>query len=110
MTSLDEIPQIINIIKGEMSIIGPRPTVPQIIDKLGYEAQGRHLVLPGVTGLAQVNGRQSLDWKEKIHYDLKYVNSISLKLDLSIFFKTILIVFKKEGIHKKEISKEFKEL
>ncbi|WP_208586131.1 sugar transferase [Gracilibacillus suaedae] len=110
ITSLDEVPQIINIIRGEMSIIGPRPTVPQIINKLEYGAQDRHLVLPGVTGLAQINGRQSIDWKEKINYDLKYVKRISFKLDLLIFFKTFLVVFKKESVHKKEISKEFNDL
>ncbi|WP_261130805.1 sugar transferase [Bacillus sp. Marseille-Q3570] len=109
-TSLDEIPQLINIFNGDMSIIGPRPTLKQVIDQLPEEYRNRHLVRPGITGLAQINGRQSLNWSEKVKYDLRYIENLSLLLDIKIFFKTIFIVLKQDSVHKQEISNEFKKL
>jgi len=98
-TSLDEIPQLINIIKGEMSIIGPRPTLMYQIKEYDDFQKRRLLMKPGVTGLAQVNGRNSLTWPQRIKYDVKYVDNYSLWLDIKIFFKTIGVVFKKEGVY-----------
>jgi len=97
-TSLDEIPQCINIIKGEMSFIGPRPLLviylPYYTD---YEIQ-RHNVKPGISGLAQVNGRNDLPWEERFRYDVEYVNNLSFKLDTQIFIRTIQKVLKRENI------------
>lgn len=98
-TSLDEIPQLINIIKGEMSIIGPRPTLMYQVKEYDDFQKRRLLMKPGITGLAQVNGRNSLTWPERIKYDVKYVDNYSLWLDIKIFFKTIIVVFKKEGVY-----------
>lgn len=109
-TSLDEIPQLLNIIKGDMSIIGPRPTVEKVVDQLPKENRKRHMVRPGVTGLAQVNGRQSLSWSEKVKYDLTYVESLAFLVDIKILLKTVFVVFNQEAVHKEEVSKEFKEL
>ncbi|SDI94281.1 sugar transferase [Alteribacillus bidgolensis] len=109
-TSLDEIPQLINILKGDMSIVGPRPTVEKVTLQLSKDDLKRHIVRPGITGLAQVNGRQSLNWAEKIKYDLKYVDHLTFLVDFKILIKTILVVFKQDSVHKEEISKEFKNL
>lgn len=107
-TSLDEIPQIINILIGEMSIIGPRPTLLYQVEKYNSNQMKRLEVKPGLTGLAQVNGRNSLSWEEKINYDLKYVNNISFIGDTIIVLKTILVLFKSDTVEFKahdEISK-----
>ncbi|WP_240377988.1 sugar transferase [Bacillus piscicola] len=109
-TSIDELPQIINILKGDMSIIGPRPTIKKVVEQLSEDGKKRHVVKPGITGLAQVNGRQSLNWSEKIKYDVQYVDSLSFKLDIKILFLTILVVLKRDGVHKKEISNQYKNL
>lgn len=99
-SSLDELPQIFNVLKGEMSLIGPRPLIPkekevlELRDKLGATT-----VLPGITGLAQVHGRDELDDEKKAEYDSKYAHQLSLKLDSWIFFKTILDVVQSKGIH-----------
>lgn len=100
-TSLDELPELWNIIKGDMSIIGPRPFVVEYLDRYTEEQNHRHDVKPGLSGLAQVNGRNMLGWIEKFNYDLIYVNNISFSLDVKIFFKTIPCILKSEGIHSK---------
>jgi undecaprenyl phosphate N,N'-diacetylbacillosamine 1-phosphate transferase len=100
-TSLDELPQIINVLKGEMSIVGPRPTLEYQTRQYNDYQRQRLNVKPGVTGLAQVNGRQSLTWKEKIDFDVEYVNKISIILDLKIILKTLIVVFKSSDTHKK---------
>lgn len=98
-TSLDELPQLINIFKGEMSIIGPRPALWNQYDLIERrEKLGVNSILPGLTGLAQINGRDELPIDVKAKYDGKYVREISFKLDIKIFFKTIINVFKSEGI------------
>ncbi|NLM13955.1 MAG: sugar transferase [Epulopiscium sp.] len=98
-TSLDELPQLINILKGDMSIIGPRPTLRYQVDKYNAYQMGRLKMRPGVTGLAQVNGRNSLPWSKRIEYDIEYVNNYSLWLDLKIMIKTIKVVLTAEGVY-----------
>src|SRR5690554_6223876 len=96
--SFDELPQLINILLGTMSIIGPRPTLPyQVVKYNDYQKQ-RLLVRPGVTGLAQVNGRNNLTWNEKIDFDIKYINKLTLFNDIKIFLKTFLVVLKKDNV------------
>ena len=92
-TSLDEIPQLINILKGDMSLIGPRPLHVYYLPYYTNEEKIRHTVRPGVTGLAQVSGRNLLSWDDKLAKDIEYVHNLSFKNDISIFFKTILKVF-----------------
>ncbi|MCX7885272.1 MAG: sugar transferase [Caloramator sp.] len=98
-TSLDELPQLINILKGDMSLIGPRPEIPDIANLYGDYEKIRLLVKPGVSGLAQVNGRGELDIGQTIEYDVKYVKNFSLWLDFKIFFKTFKVVFMREGAY-----------
>ena len=86
--SLDELPQLINIIKGEMSLIGPRPLLPEYLPMYDKVQKRRHDILPGITGLAQINGRNSLGWAQKFEYDVYYVDNVSFKLDLQILIKT----------------------
>ena len=97
-TSLDEMPQLFNVIKGDMSIVGPRPLILDeiFIHKL-REKNDVYLIKPGITGLAQVNGRDFLDAKDKVDFDTKYLHNMSLKLDLAIFIKSIIVVFKQEN-------------
>ncbi len=97
-TSIDELMQIFNVINGTMSFVGPRPTLPYQVERYTDEQMRRHDMRPGITGLAQVNGRNNLTWTEKIEYDVQYIDNFSLWLDIVIFFKTVLVVFKKEGI------------
>lgn len=97
-TSLDEIPQLINVIKGDMSLIGPRPLLVEYMEIYNPEQQRRHEVRPGITGWAQVNGRNTISWREKFRHDLYYVDHLSFLFDMKIFFLTILKVFKAEGI------------
>lgn len=97
-TSLDELPEIWNILKGDMSIIGPRPLLVRYLPLYNDFQMRRHEVRPGLSGLAQVAGRNSLSWEEKFEYDVEYVDNITFKGDLKIFFKTIKKVFKREGI------------
>ncbi|MDL2224155.1 sugar transferase [Bacteroidales bacterium OttesenSCG-928-M06] len=101
-TSLDEIPQLINIMKGDMSIIGPRPLLPGYLALYSKEQLRRHEVRPGLTGWAQVNGRNAISWREKFNYDIWYVDHVSFRLDLKIFFMTIGKVIKSEGISSSE--------
>jgi undecaprenyl phosphate N,N'-diacetylbacillosamine 1-phosphate transferase len=97
-TSLDEIPQLINVIKGDMSLIGPRPLLVQYLPLYNEYQKRRHEVRPGITGWAQVNGRNAISWSQKFDYDVWYVDNISLSLDIKILVRTILKVFKREGI------------
>lgn len=101
-TSLDELPELINVIKGEMSLVGPRPLLKRYLSVYNDEQIRRHEVLPGITGLAQVNGRNSLTWNEKFKLDIWYVDNWSFWLDIKILFKTIYKVFKKDGINQSE--------
>lgn len=98
-TSLDELPQLINSLKGEMSIVGPRPVLPVRTDKYGPYERKRLNVRPGVTGYAQVNGRNSLSWDKKIELDRYYVENFSLALDIKILFKTVGVVLNQNQIY-----------
>ncbi len=100
--SLDEIPQLINVIKGDMSLIGPRPLHVRYLPLYNDFQKQRHDVKPGITGWAQINGRNSISWEEKFNLDVWYVRNISSKLDLKIIFATIFKVFKKDGIYSPE--------
>lgn len=97
-TSLDEIPQLINVLKGQMSLIGPRPLLTQYLPLYDEVQKRRHEVRPGITGWAQVNGRNAISWQQKFEYDVWYVNNMSLLLDIKILFLTVKKVFVREGI------------
>ncbi|RRA90393.1 sugar transferase [Paenimyroides viscosum] len=97
-TSLDEIPQLINVLKGDMSLIGPRPLLPQYLPLYNTEQKRRHDARPGITGWAQVNGRNAISWQKKFELDVWYVDNLSFKTDLKVFFMTFKKVFKSEGI------------
>ena len=97
-TSLDEIPQLLNVLKGDMSLIGPRPLLPEYLPLYNEVQKRRHEVRPGITGWAQVNGRNAISWEQKFEYDVWYVNHISLWLDIKILFLTVKKVFVSEGI------------
>lgn len=109
-TSLDELPELFNILVGHMSIVGPRPLLVKYIPLYSDEQHKRHNVRPGLTGLAQVHGRNLLEWKDKFDYDVKYVNEYGLFYDVGILFKTVLKVFKREGISGEAVAtmEEFK--
>lgn len=96
--SIDEIPQLFNVIKGDMSIIGPRPLLPQYLPYYTQEEKKRHNVKPGITGLAQVNGRNYLDWVPRLKLDVEYVNTVSFKVDFNILLKTIYKVLASKDI------------
>ncbi len=98
-TSLDELPELINILKGDMSIVGPRPLLVKYLPLYNKRQKRRHEVRPGVTGLAQVNGRNSISWEEKFEWDVKYVEHITFMGDLKIILKTVLTVLRHEGIN-----------
>ncbi|WP_029071014.1 sugar transferase [Kandleria vitulina] len=97
-TSLDELPELFNILTGKMSIIGPRPLLVKYLPYYTKEEHHRHDVRPGLTGWAQANGRNLVNWDERFKYDLEYVNNVSFKMDLKVLLKTIKIVLKSEGI------------
>jgi undecaprenyl phosphate N,N'-diacetylbacillosamine 1-phosphate transferase len=99
-TSLDELPQIFNIIKGDLSLVGPRPLLKEYLLLYNNEQKKRHNVKPGMTGLAQINGRNSISWKQKFEFDVWYVEHLTFKLDLKILFLTFLKVLKQDGINK----------
>jgi len=101
--SMDELPQLINIFKGEMSLVGPRPTLPYQIDNYDQRQRGRLVVKPGMTGWAQVNGRSSLTWPERIKLDLWYIENRSLWLDLKIIVKTFGVVLGKSNLYKPDV-------
>lgn len=96
--SLDELPEFVNILRGDMSFVGPRPLLVRYLPLYNKRQSMRHNVRPGLTGLAQVNGRNLLTWEEKFEWDVKYVENISLWLDIKILFRTVLNVLKREGI------------
>ncbi|MDE6960773.1 MAG: sugar transferase [Lachnospiraceae bacterium] len=98
-TSLDELPELLNILKGDMSLVGPRPLLVQYLPLYNRQQRRRHDVKPGITGLAQINGRNSISWEEKFAFDVQYVERISWKEDIRILFETIFKVFKEEGIN-----------
>jgi lipopolysaccharide/colanic/teichoic acid biosynthesis glycosyltransferase len=98
-TSLDEIPQLINVLKGDMSLIGPRPLLIQYLPLYNEQQKRRHEVRPGITGWAQVNGRNAISWEQKFEYDVWYVDHCSFSTDVKILLKTIEKVFKGEGIN-----------
>lgn len=98
-TSVDELPQLFNIIKGDMSFIGPRPLLIEYLDLYSPEQMRRHDVLPGISGWAQVNGRNTLTWDEKFSYDIYYVDHYGFLMDMKIFFRTIQNVIRQDGIN-----------
>lgn len=98
-TSLDELPQLFNVLKGDMSLIGPRPLLEQYLPLYNETQRRRHEVKPGITGWAQVNGRNTISWQQKFEYDVWYVDNISFWLDIKILLLTIRKVFKSEGIN-----------
>lgn len=100
--SLDELPQLINVLKGDMSLVGPRPLLYKYIPLYSKEQLRRHEVRPGITGWAQVNGRNTITWTKKFELDVEYVDNISFWFDIKILYLTILKVIKKEGINQKE--------
>ena len=97
-TSLDELPELFNILKGDMSLIGPRPLLVKYLPLYNEEQRHRHDVRPGLTGLAQVNGRNAISWEKKFEYDVEYVRNLSFLLDCRILLQTVKAVFKREGI------------
>ena len=96
--SIDEIPQLINVLKGDMSLVGPRPLLTEYLSVYNDYQKRRHEVRPGITGWAQVNGRNAISWKQKFEYDIWYVDNVSYKIDLKILFLTLKKVFRSEGI------------
>jgi lipopolysaccharide/colanic/teichoic acid biosynthesis glycosyltransferase len=98
-TSLDELPELWNVLKGDMSVVGPRPLLPEYLEHYTATQKRRHEVRPGITGLAQVQGRNELSWAEKFTFDVAYVEGLSLALDAKIIAKTVLSVLKREGIN-----------
>lgn len=98
-TSLDEIPQLLNVISGSMSLVGPRPLLMEYLPLYSTEQQKRHNVRPGITGWAQVNGRNAISWERKFEFDIWYVKNVSFALDVKIIYLTIVKVFKAEGIN-----------
>lgn len=101
-TSLDEIPELINVLKGDMSLVGPRPLPVRYLPLYSSEQLKRHNILPGITGWAQVNGRNSITWSEKFALDLWYVENFNIILDFKILFLTVYKVFKRDGINQNE--------
>ena len=97
-TSLDELPELLNILKGDMSLVGPRPLLVRYLERYTEEQRRRHDARPGLTGLAQVSGRNALSWEERFKLDVKYVDSITFCGDVAIIFGTLKTVFKREGI------------
>jgi sugar transferase EpsL len=98
-TSLDELPELFNVIKGDMSLVGPRPLLMEYLERYTPEQAKRHDVRPGITGLAQINGRNALTWEERFAFDVEYVEKSGLWLDLRILFLTVIRVVKREGIN-----------
>lgn len=97
-TSMDELPELLNVLKGEMSLVGPRPLLMQYLDRYTPEQRHRHAVKPGITGWAQINGRNALTWEEKFKLDVWYVDNRSLWLDIKIMGMTVWKILKREGI------------
>ncbi|MFV8342167.1 sugar transferase [Flavobacterium sp. XS2P39] len=97
--SIDELPQLVNVLKGDMSIVGPRPLLPEYLDLYSDFEKIRHKIKPGITGWAQINGRNAIDWETKFRYDVWYVKHLSFRLDFRIIFKTLLKLLKVEDIN-----------
>lgn len=97
-TSIDELPELLNILKGDMAVVGPRPLLVQYLDRYDDEQRHRHDVKPGLTGLAQVNGRNGITWEEKFNYDLQYVKNVTFLGDCKIILQTVQKVFQRQGI------------
>lgn len=97
-SSLDELPQLWNVVRGDMSMVGPRPTLAYQVERYTRQQRGRLTVRPGITGLAQIRGRNGISWSERIDFDLEYVERQSLRLDLRIMCLTLLAVLKREGV------------
>ena len=97
-TSLDELPELLNILKGDMAVVGPRPLLVRYLERYTPEQARRHEVRPGLTGLAQVHGRNAATWEEKFAWDVKYVDSITFRGDWKTIFDTVAVVFKRDGI------------
>lgn len=100
--SLDEIPQLLNILKGDMSLIGPRPLLPEYLEHYNKEQNRRHAVMPGITGWAQINGRNTITWEQKFELDVYYVDNQSFLLDIKIFWQTFYKVIKRSDINSSE--------
>lgn len=98
-TSLDELPELFNIFKGDMSVVGPRPLLTQYLSLYNEKQKRRHEVRPGLSGLAQINGRNAITWEQKFDYDVAYVEKVSFALDINIVLKTIIKAFKQENIN-----------
>lgn len=98
-TSIDELPGLINIIKGDMSIVGPRPLLVEYLELYNTEQRKRHEVRPGLSGYAQVNGRNTLSWEDKFNLDVVYVDNVSFRHDIGIILKTVVKVIKRDGVH-----------
>lgn len=96
--SIDELPQLVNVLKGDMSFVGPRPLLKEYLPLYNEHQKKRHFVRPGITGLAQINGRNALSWTDKFDFDVNYVNDLSFALDLQILIKTVIKVLKRQGI------------
>src|SRR5690606_9592216 len=96
--SLDELPELLNVLRGDMSLVGPRPLLPQYVPLYSERHRRRHEVRPGITGLAQVSGRNALRWSEKFDLDVEYVDRCSLRMDLAILWRTLRAVLRREGI------------
>jgi undecaprenyl phosphate N,N'-diacetylbacillosamine 1-phosphate transferase len=103
-TSLDELPQLLNVLKGQMSLIGPRPLLPQYLPLYSKFQNRRHELRPGITGWAQVNGRNAISWNKKFEYDVWYVDNMSFVLDIKIVLKTIQKVIKREGVNSEDVA------
>lgn len=97
-TSLDELPELINVLRGDMSLVGPRPLLMQYLDRYTPRQARRHEVRPGITGLAQVSGRNGLSWEDRFEIDVQYVDNWSLRADIKILLDTIMVVLKRDGI------------
>lgn len=109
-TSLDELPELFNIVKGDMSIVGPRPLLVRYLPRYNVQQKRRHEVRPGLTGLAQINGRNAIGWDKKFEYDIKYVDNVTFMHDIKIILFTIIKVVKRDGINSETVAtmEEFK--
>jgi lipopolysaccharide/colanic/teichoic acid biosynthesis glycosyltransferase len=108
-TSLDELPEAFNIIRGDMSVVGPRPLLVRYLGRFNEHQARRHEVRPGLTGLAQVNGRNTVSWEERFDYDVQYVDNITFLVDCKIIIKTVFVALKREGINNSDSSVTMKE-